>query len=167
MNTSADESPVEKPALPWKNILAPTDFSEPSRQSVKTAAALAAQCGAKVILLHVVHLPVSGAIEAALDMDEIVNSSRQSLEEISREIPVALIQEKLVRLGPQGAVQGIVELAREISVDLIVIATHSHGRLERALLGSTAEKVVRHAPCPVLVVRAKDAFSQPSQPRRD
>jgi nucleotide-binding universal stress UspA family protein len=157
----------KKSALQWRNILAPTDFSEPSRQALQTATCLAEQHGAKITLLHVVQLPVSCPIEAALDVDEIMNSSRQSLEEISREIPPGLVQEKLVRLGPQGIVQAIIDVARELSADLIVIATHGHGRLERVLLGSTAEKVVRHAPCPVLVVRRKEALTETESKRRD
>ncbi len=167
MKTAIDESPGEKPTLPWKTILAPTDYSEPSIQAVKTAACLAEQCGAKIILLHVIHLPASGAIEAALNVDEIMRSSREPLDEIAREIPPALLQEKLVRLGTRGTVRGIIEAARELSTDLIVIATHGHSRLERMLLGSTAEKVVLHAPCPVLVVRRKEIASEPTQTKKD
>jgi nucleotide-binding universal stress UspA family protein len=146
----------EKSPLPWKTILAPTDFSEPSKQAVKTGAYLAEQCGARITLLHVVQLPVSCPIEAALDVDEVMSSGRESLEAMAGEIAPGLIQNKLIRLGPQGVIQAIIDAARELSVDLIVIATHGHRQLERVLLGSTSEKVVRHAPCPVLVVRRKE-----------
>jgi nucleotide-binding universal stress UspA family protein len=66
MKTTTDELPSAKPLLPWKIILAPTDFSEPSIQALKTAVCLAEQCGAKITLLHIIHLPASGAIEAAM-----------------------------------------------------------------------------------------------------
>jgi nucleotide-binding universal stress UspA family protein len=89
------------------------------------------------------------------------------LGEIAKEIPPALVQDKLVWLGAEGAVQGIVDTARELSADLIVIATHGCNRLKRLLLGSTAEKVVLHAPCPVLVVRRKEVVSQTNQTRRN
>ncbi|HUZ08252.1 MAG TPA: universal stress protein [Candidatus Paceibacterota bacterium] len=167
MKSAIDESPGEKPTLPWKTILAPTDYSEPSIQALKTAACLAEQSGAKITLLHVIHLPVSGGIEAALNVDEIVNVSRQSMDETARAIPPALLREKLVRLGTRGTVQGIIEAARELSADLIVIATHGHSRLERILLGSTAERVVLHAPCPVLVVRRKEMVSEPNQTEKN
>lgn len=156
----------ERPPLLWKTILAPTDFSKPSRNAVATAARLAEQGGANIILLHMIHLPASGAIEAGMNMDEVVRLARESLADIAGEIPSARVREKLVRLGPQGTVPGIIDAAREFSADLIVIATHGHSRLERVLLGSTAEKVVRHAPCPVLVVRRKEALptQNPNQP---
>jgi len=163
MKTTIDEPPGEPSPFPWKNILTPTDFSAPSKQAVATAVRLAEQCGAKITLLHVIHLPAAHPIEAALNVDSIMAAARESLEEMAREIPAALLQEKLVRLEPQGTVQGIIAVARELSIDLIVVATHGHGRLERALLGSTAEKVVRHAPCPVLVVHKKEVLSQSHQ----
>lgn len=128
---------------------------------MKTAISLAEQCGAKITLLHVSHLPVSSSVEAALNVEEIVNLSRQTLEEIAREIPSALPQEKLVRLGAPGTVQAIIDIARELSADLTVIATHGYSRRGRVLLGGAAEQVVRHAPCPVLVVRRTEAVSKP------
>jgi nucleotide-binding universal stress UspA family protein len=162
-NASAKIEPLSEKSPPcWANILAPTDFSDQSIQAVKTAACLAEQCGAKIVLLHVVRLQASCPIEAALGVGEIMDSSRESLDEISEEIPAALVREKLVRFGTQGTVPEIIEATRELSADLIVIATHGHSRLERALLGTTAEKVVRHAPCPVLVVRRKEDLTEPN-----
>jgi nucleotide-binding universal stress UspA family protein len=167
-NASAKiEPPNEKPPLYWGNILAPTDFSKTLKQALKTSTCLAEQCGAKINLLHVVWLPASCSITAPLDVEGIMNSSRESLDEISEEIPAALLQEKLVRLGAQETVQEIIETARDLSADLIVIATHGHSRFERAWLQSTAEKVIRHAPCPVLLVRGKEVFSDPNKRRRD
>lgn len=162
-------SPSEKSPLDWKNILAPTDFSGTSIHAVRIAIRLAGQCGAKITLLHVVHLPASYPTEAPLDVDKIMNASREPLDEISRGIPSELLHETLLRFGAEGTVQKINEVARGISADLIVIATHGCGPLKRVLLGSTAEKVVRHAPCPVLVVREKENSSgssckQPKEP---
>ena len=150
--TEANLKSIEnKSAGRWKNILVPTDLSERSRQAVKAATYLAEQCGAKVTLLHVVQL-YSGSLEAGTAADHFLNLARESLDKIADDIPPALIGEKLVTLGPEGTFQKIVETADEISSDLIVVATHSYGPIRRALLGSLAISVIRHAPCAVLVV---------------
>jgi nucleotide-binding universal stress UspA family protein len=60
----------------------------------------------------------------------------------------------VVRLGHP--YQEITDAARELKVDLIVISTHGYTGLKHVLLGSTAERIVRHAPCPVLTVREKE-----------
>ena len=155
-----------KSPILWKAILVPTDFSERSEEAVKTAACLAKQCGAKICLLHVAQLPNSGCFEAGTAADEVVNLAQESLEEIANAIPTAPIGEKLVCFGGEGTFQKIVETARETSSDLIVVATHGYGAFKRVLLGSAAEYVIRHAPCPVLVVRQKQAYQQTKQATR-
>ncbi len=156
MNATADEPPAEKRPLEWRTILAPTDFSDFSRLALSTAVSLAESCGAGISLLHVVHPPTVSSVEETLTMDALMNSCRDCMEQIAEGIPATLIRDKLVRLETNGIVQDIVGAAREVSADLIVIATHGHTRLQRILLGSTAEKVVLYAPCPVLVVRQKE-----------
>jgi universal stress protein A len=154
------ESLETKSPMPWKAILVPTDFSERSEEAVKTATGLAEQYGAKIILLHVVQLPNWSCLEAGAVADVVMNSARKSLDQIANEVPTALIGEKLVCFGAWGTFQKIVETAREISVDLIVMATHGYRALKRVLLGSAAEYVIRHAPCPVLVIRQKQDYQQ-------
>jgi len=166
MNTAITEPISEPSPLDWKNILAPTDFSEPSEEALKTAADVAQQCGAKITLLHVIQLPAAYPIEAPPGVDEIMNSARASLEAISEEIPAALLQDKLVRLGTLGTVEEIIEAARDLPADLIVIATHGYGPLKQVVLGSIAEKVVRQAPCPVLVVHRKKILQDTHTERR-
>ena len=151
MKETGMETGTEKPR--WKAILAPTDFSERSQRAVEAATYLAGRCGAKITLLHLVQLPASGAIESELAVDAIVNSACASLNEIAKEIPKGLIDEKLVRLDLRGTLREIVETARNIPADLIVIATNGHSPFRRAWMGSTAEALIRQAPCPVLVVR--------------
>lgn len=163
MKTTIDKPPGESSPFHCNSILAPTDFSAPSKHAVATAVHLAGLCGATITLLHVIVLPAAQPVEAALNVEEFANAAHESLEGMAREIPAALLREKLVRMEAQGTVQGIIAAARELSVDLIVVATHGHGRLERAVLGSTAEKVVRHAPCPVWVVRQKKVVSESNQ----
>lgn len=167
MKTAMLENSSDQSALRWKTILAPTDFSEPSQAAVRTAIGLAERCGAKIILLHVAQLPVAHPIEESFGVDQIVEAARESLEDLSKNIPPGVARGIQVRWGMHGAVAAIISAARELSADLVVIGTHGHRRLERLLLGSTAEKVVRLAPCPVLVVRRKEMASEPAQPKKD
>jgi len=155
MNNALIEFSEEKPTVCWKKILAPTDFSERSQEAVRTAIDLAEQCGAKITLLHVVQLPVSSWPEGEMAVDEIMTSSSRSLSEIADGISTALINEKLVRLNTQSIGREIIETARHISADLIVLAMHDCNPFARALLGSTTEYLIHHAPCSVLVARQK------------
>jgi nucleotide-binding universal stress UspA family protein len=84
--------------------------------------------------------------------DELRQRGAEELEGlIKREIGARVNARSCVRTGK--AAYEIEQYAREESIDLIIIATHGHSGVEHVLFGSTAEKVVRHAPCPVLVVR--------------
>lgn len=153
MKEATVESPEVKPPMPWKRILVPIDFSEPSKEAIKIAICLAEQSGAKITLLHVVQLSSAESIETGTAAYQVVDSAQKSLDEIAAEIPTTLVSEKLVCFGGGGISEKINEIARAISSDLIVLATHAYGFFKRALLGSTTESVNRHAPCPVLVVR--------------
>lgn len=80
--------------------------------------------------------------------------SAEGLERLFRAVEGGIETESLQRLGTP--YKEIIKVAREREVDLIVIATHGHSGLNHFLLGSTAERVVRLAPCPVLVVRQEE-----------
>lgn len=151
--------------LPWKNILVPTDLSEPSKRALKTAAALAQKCGAKLILLHVAQMPICCSFDAPPEAGEMMDLARKSLDDIARTIPADVAVETIVRFGTREPVEQIVEEANKVSADLIVIATHGYSGIKRVLLGGTAERVIRHAPCPVLVVRFAGDSSQPTPQR--
>lgn len=140
-----------------KNILAPTDFSEQSEQALEIAGCLAEQCGAKITLLHVIQLPKLMAIEATLDVDDMLDSARRCLDAMAEKIPPPLLDDKLVRLETLGMVEDIVKVARDLSADLIVVATHGYRPFKQMFLGSVAEKIVRIAPCSVLVARRIEA----------
>lgn len=146
--TANDSAP-----LAWNTVLAPTDLSNPSKCALKTAAALAQKCKAKLILFHVVQCPVCSSFDAPPDTERMMEQAREALDEIAQSIPPDVAVERIVRFGTREPVEEIVEEADQVSADVIVIATHGYGGLKRVLLGSTAERVVRHAPCPVLVVR--------------
>lgn len=142
-----------------KKILAPTDFSEQSLKALRYALTLGAPFDAQIDLLHVVNTGCFGAGYAAVDLpaitDQVVNASKESLSELAdREIGEAENVIREVRVGPTA--QTIAEVAREREIDLIVVSTHGNTGLKRVLLGSNAENIVRHAPCPVLVVRERE-----------
>jgi len=156
---------VEKPAggsppLAWNKILAPTDLSEPSKCALKTAVALAQKCKAKLVLFHVVQCPNCASFDSPPDAEDMMIEARKSLDDMAQTIPPDVPVEKIVRFGTREPVEQIVEEADHLSADLIVIATHGFSGIKRVLLGSTAERVVRHAPCPVLVVRRPGGTSR-------
>lgn len=140
--------------LALKNILVPLDLSEASLKALQYAVPLAQQFGATVTLLHVVDLPV---YTPELPYPPALLSETQAavtgqLEEIRHtRIPDDVNVNTAVRHN--FVFDGIVEIARAIPADLIVTTTHGRTGLMHVLLGSTAENIVRKAPCPVLVVR--------------
>jgi universal stress protein A len=138
-----------------KNILVPTDLSKPSLKAVDYAHQLADATGGKITLLHVVEpvvLPDAAALLTLPD-DHLNEKMRGKLDALKRahNLPDATV---VVRKGTP--FHEIALAATELKADLIVIATHGYTGLKHVLLGSTAERVVRHAHCPVLVVPARD-----------
>ena len=150
-------------ASPWslrvKSILVPLDFSPPSKQALDYAVAVARQFKAKLTLLNVVEPMATPDFAAAFPLvmedDRQMAAARNELERAVKaaRVPRGLVEKILVRSGR--SFHEITEAARTRKVDLIVIATHGYSGLKHTLLGSTTERVVRHAPCPVLVVRQR------------
>ena len=143
-------------------ILATTDFSDESRTGVRFAIALAEKLGAAVALLHVIEprawVSELGTVVPAREDSEVVALTRTQLATLAKREgkgDVAVTFSVSVQTG--NPFHAITTAARQQMADMIVIATHGHTGFERVLLGSTAERVVRHAPCPVLTVptRAK------------
>jgi nucleotide-binding universal stress UspA family protein len=138
-------------------ILVPLDFSEPATKALHYAVAFARQCDARVSVVHVRPLPYySGGLAGTpmvLPSDEpsIENVQAHLDKDVRRLIPQGMQHHAAVRVG--SAHDEICAAARQFGTDLIIIATHGRTGLSRAFLGSTAEQVVRHAPCPVLIVR--------------
>ena len=138
-----------------RRILVPVDFSEHSQKALRYALAFAAQFGAEVALVHIVEqmvypgdwmYPPLAVTDFASEKREQVLAKLRALDEGS-----GVKTQHIVRLGR--AWQEVVEIAREMKSDMIILATHGYTGLKHALLGSVAEKIVRHAPCPVLSVR--------------
>ena len=147
-----------------KRILVPLDFSPPSLRAVRFARDWAARSHAGVCLLHVIE-PMNtaapfGAEPVALPPPPpgFRGKVRDELEKLARkEFPRST--KVSVELREGAAYDEIVTAARKLKSDIIIIATHGRTGLMRALMGSTAERVVRHAPCPVLTLRTRIAGS--------
>lgn len=138
------------PEFKLKQILVPVDFSECSRKALQYALPLARQFNAGLILLHVLQPYVPIAEMPSQEMESL-EDARRDLEEVQAEAGTTVVSRVEVRRGAPHT--QIIDAAKELDVDLIVISTHGRKGLTRVLLGSTAEKVIRHAGCPVLVVR--------------
>jgi nucleotide-binding universal stress UspA family protein len=140
-----------------QTILVPLDFSDASRNALRYAHSLAKQFGGKLLLFYAlepVATPDFAYHPLVMASEEAAAKARQQLETLCRKegVDASRVAEIVVR---EGVAWGqITETAKQLKVDLIVIATHGNSGLKHVLLGSTAERVVRHASCPVLVVRA-------------
>jgi universal stress protein A len=158
---AAKSAAVPASFLRPRRILVPVDFSEHSKKALKYAAAFGEQFGAEVLLLHIVE-PIVYPVEMGFVPPEIedvgvkmVQSAKERLQEIAdSDLKLPVKTAILVRQGTP--FQQVSAVAKEKGADLIIVTTHGYTGLKHVLLGSTAERIVRHAPCPVLVVRDRE-----------
>lgn len=145
--------------VPPRRILVPIDFTAASQVPIAYAAELAGVLDAVVVLAHVVlfdpgwaEVMPPDAAPAALEeaRERRVSAARDRLNQHTAALSGRAVECCLVEGEP---VEAICALAREQACDLIIVGSHGRRGLSRALLGSVAERVVRHAPVPVLVVR--------------
>jgi len=139
-----------------KLILVPIDFSANAEQALDYACSLASKLGSTVHLVHAVTSPPS-ALQVALTEDIIENLVKEHREALDK---LANGRRALASFGAATVDVGdprdlIVATAETLGADLIVMGTHGRRGLSRVMMGSVAEDVIRHAPCPVLTVRAK------------
>jgi nucleotide-binding universal stress UspA family protein len=138
-----------------QRILVPTDFSDSARHALGYGVSFAAEYGAELLLLHVVEtVPMGYASElfpvpVADVFQQVSGYARTELARLAAEATQkgVAVRELVVQGKPSAE---IVRVAREETVDIIVLGTHGRGVLDKALFGSTTERVVRKAPCPVL-----------------
>ena len=158
MPNSTDNRGVSSPQL--RTILLPTDFSGCANYALPYAAAIARATDATIICVHVVEpiVPAVGYTGLAEPLP-IADISEQLEDSAERELPKVGEYDEFAGLNVEevmvhgDAAAEIVRVAEERQVDLIVISSHGRTGLGRILFGSTAEAVVRHASCPVLVVK--------------
>ena len=168
--------------MSFTHILAPTDFSEPANSALEVALREAELHQASLKLVHVLQhhphtevtylrgnpedrrslatefgsmLPPGGQEEAILRRDYV----EEALTQLRDLIPHAFKNRSTVDVASGDPAEAIVQVAREHAIDLIVMSTHGRTGLAHVLLGSVAEKVVRQAPCPVLVTRVQPVQS--------
>lgn len=132
----------------FTHILYPTDFSEASQAAGDRAMQLAGQCGAKLTVLHVYASP--SAVPDAWNLPDPRPQLEDALSKVAT-TDATLVVDRVLRIGTPA--EGVVEYARGHDCDLIVMGTHGRTGLQHILMGSVAEKVIRTAPCPVMVVR--------------
>lgn len=147
--------PSVLPAFKLKKILVPVDFSECTKEALLYAVPFAKQFDAEVTLLHVVepsYLPPP-EIGGPATM-ETVEDAGQELERLRDQLAREVRCKAELRTG--GAEYEIIAAAKELGSDLIIVSTHGRTGLAHLLMGSTAERVLRHAGCPLLVVRENE-----------
>jgi len=141
-----------------KKVLVPIDFSDYSKSSLRFAVNFTKTFNAQLYLIYVVEPVIyppdfsMGQIaipSVDLEMDKRAEEELKKLAE--EEIPSDIVSKIIVKTGKPFI--EIIETAEEEDIDLIIISTHGHTGVEHILFGSTAEKVVRKAPCPVLSLR--------------
>ena len=163
----------------YESILVPLDGSRRAEAVLPFAVDLAERCRSSVVLLRVVPafyqvwaetLPGTADIAPGAAAEEIkivqiqvkerVRAARRYLSNVRRRLHNAAVRDVHLVVAQGDAAAGIVRYARQEGVGLIAIATHGRSGLIRAVLGSVADRVIRQAPGPVLVIRSKEA--QPS-----
>lgn len=146
-----------------KRVLWPTDFSALSLQGARYARGFCEHFKAGLHVVHISAPPLSPEISANLPADvpaaysddEVLEACAKTLERVVAEQFEGLSGVVTdVRIGNPWS--GICDYARQNEIDLIVVATHGRTGLPHVLIGSTAERIVQHAPCPVLVLKSPE-----------
>jgi nucleotide-binding universal stress UspA family protein len=156
---AAASSQAKSSPFRLKRILVPIDFSDCSKKALQYALPLAKQHQAAITLLYVVPLSYAVGEYGGTDYVSLEAETRASadkalaalaVDEIRGEVPA----DAVVRSGSTAF--EIIEAAKRLPADIIVVSTHGRTGLKHVFLGSVAEDIVRHAPCPVLVVRERE-----------
>jgi nucleotide-binding universal stress UspA family protein len=138
-------------------ILLATDGSKEAELAATTAAELSESTNSELHIIHVGEVPLVYHPERHggyhVDYERAETQARELLEAQVKKMKEAGVRVAQVHLKMGRADEEIVELAQSMGVGLIVMGTRGHGRIRRALMGSTSESVVRHAHCPVTIVR--------------
>ena len=151
----------------FKELLVPTDFSEYSLRAIDYAVEIAEKFDSHLTLVYVVEplLQAADLTWTTVDFEELNKAHKDTAEKqlaklADERIPKSVRCDAVILFGK--AFVEILKYAKEQNADLIVMATHGRGAISHLLMGSTAEKVVRKAACPVLTVKhPKHLFAMP------
>ena len=142
----------------FQKILIAVDSDPIAAHAADVGVELARLVGAEMAFVHVIDPALVNPADTALQPDAVVASAKEDARKMIDDFRKHLAQpspaQEFVPIGIPHT--EIVDAAKDWPADLIVVGSHGRGGVRRALLGSVADGVVRHAPCPVLVVRAKD-----------
>jgi nucleotide-binding universal stress UspA family protein len=154
-----------------KKILVPTDFSKPAQIAVEVARDIAKKSGAELLLLHVIEEATGGSfnVEGQVDLEgnmeekmftlALIKKARKQMETLLSSSLVEGVKVKsALRIGTP--FHGMRTIITDSKVDLVVMGTAGHTKVEEMIIGTNTEKVVRHAKCPVLTVQKKPAKSE-------
>jgi nucleotide-binding universal stress UspA family protein len=139
----------------FKRVLCGTDFTEHSYTALDYALSFAKLANGTLIVAHFVHVP-SGDVYTHDAWPRTFEEARQRAQQLLEEVHKTRLEnypntELVVEIGVPA--EHMIQLAKDRKVNVIVTATHGRSELAELIMGSTAEKLIRHAPCPVFVVR--------------
>jgi universal stress protein A len=140
-----------------KHIVAPTDFTPKSEKAIRYAVQLSKLVGARLTLLHVI--PEPSALDYSIEgfpgyqVDEWRQEANEKLQEELAKAKLAYDAVDTLMTTALHMRDEVIRIAKETPADLLVLSTHGYTGWKHLLLGSNAEKILEHAPCPVLVIR--------------
>jgi len=150
-------SPLARSQRPLRTVLIGTSLGSESEQVVRAGLAVARKTGARVVLVHALHLeplPVAFGAGPQLESELIAGATEELAEQAARlGLGAPELAASIARVGPPHRV--LSEAAKQRNADLIVVGATGSGPFAAELLGSTADRVLRQAPCPVLIVRGE------------
>jgi len=136
----------------WKTIVLATDGSRYSSASTAKAISFAQSYGGELKVVSVATVPAAFYAEAPQAVDDLIRKAKGYVADVKKQAEaVGVTAETFV--GEAEAYEAITNLAKDQKADMIIIGSHGRTGLRRLLMGSVAEKVIGHAPCPVLVVK--------------
>lgn len=142
-----------------KNILCPLDHSKHSESALKYAISLALKDKSKLYLMHVLD---SRKSEEAEGISELISIDEKGLNDLKDKLEKSVPEEIRAEIKCEALVSHgipfdeIVTVVKDKNIDLIIMGTHGRKGISHVVLGSTAEKVMRDAPCPVMIVKHKE-----------
>ncbi len=145
-----------------QKILTPTDFSEFSAHALRYGCEFAKRFGAELHLLHVIDEsltlpdPLLGAPVPDSQIRDLQHSAETAMQNVLADdwLEGVKVAARVIQIGSPFV--GIIQYAKENEIDMIVMGTHGRTGLVHVMIGSTAERIVRKAPCPVLTVRPEE-----------